>query len=117
MRWIKHLSTSWYDEKVARAVGEGGLEIYGLYWRILEIIGAQMNGSPKTDCQYSAKIWGKYSGISAKKFQKLANILEEKKLIILEMNGEEININVPKLSKYRDEWSLRKNRENAKTLE
>lgn len=108
MRWLKHLTCSWDDEKIASAVAEHGLEIYGFWWRLLEIIGKQMDGSSKTDCHYSSKVWGKFAGISAKKFQKFAGILNEKKLIILKNEENQISIDIPNLVKYRDEWSERK---------
>lgn len=117
MRWIKHLTNSWEDEKLAAITSEHGLEIYGFWWRILEIIGKQMDASSKTDCQYSAKTWGKFAGISAKKFQKFARILAEKKLIFIESGCSEIKINVPKLAEYRDEWSQRQYNTRNKTRE
>lgn len=114
MRWIKHLTESWDDEKISDAVFDGGLEIYGLYWRILEIIGKQMDHSPKTSCSYPPKVWGKFAGISAKKFQKLSNILEQKKLIISEIDGRNLYISAPNLLKYRDEFTKKRIREGQK---
>ena len=113
MRWIKHLTNTWDDEKISSAIDSGGLELYGFWWRLLEIIGKQMDSSPKTYCQYTAKIWGNFAGISAKKFQKFAGILEENGLIFVENGGREIKIDIPNLSKYRDEWSKKKMRDSG----
>jgi hypothetical protein len=117
MRWFKHLTDSWHDEKLASLVSDHGLEIYGFWWRILEIIGKQMDGSERSYCQYSAKTWGKFAGVSAKKFQKLAGILSEKDLISYKNGGGEIKIGIPKMLKYRDEWTRRKANEVPKTPE
>lgn len=102
------MTDSWEDEKLSALTAEYGLEIYGFWWRLLEIIGKQMNGDARTCCQYSAKTWGKFAGISGKKFQKFAGILEEKKIIILKTVQNEISISIPNLVKYRDEWTRRK---------
>lgn len=107
MRWFKHLVGSWDDEKIAGAVSDHGLELYGFWWRILEIIAKQMDSSPKTYCQYSVKTWAKFAGISPKKFQKFAGILIEKKLIFTENILGEIKIDIPNLVKFRDEWTSR----------
>ena len=117
MRWFKHLTSSWEDENLASLTAEYGLEIYGFWWRLLEIIGKQMDRSPKTFCQYSAKTWGKFAGISAKKFQKFAGILAKKKLIFIVFVNDEIKIDVPNLSKFRDEWTKKQIRGEAKTPE
>jgi hypothetical protein len=110
MRWFKHLVNSWDDEKIASIVSEHGLEIYGFWWRILEIIGKQMDASPKTFCQYSVKTWAKFAGVSAIKFMKFADKLEEKKLIILKNHGNELMIDVPNMVKFRDEWTKRQSK-------
>ena len=107
------MTASWDDEKLAAAVAEFGIEIYGVWWRILEIIGKQMDGTPKTYCQYSPKTWAKFCGISVKKFQKFENILSKKNLIISKKLNNETLIDVPNMAKYRDEFSskeLRKSR-------
>lgn len=103
------MTDSWEDEKLSEIRDLFGLEIYGFWWRILEIIGKKMDSTPNTSCQYSAKTWGKFAEISAKKFLKFARILAEKKLIILKVDGDAVTIGVPKMLKIRDEYS-RKNR-------
>lgn len=102
------MTDTWDDEKIASVVGDHGLEIYGFWWRLLEIIGKQMDGTGRRcSATYSAKTWGKFAGISAKKFQKFAGILEEKKIISTKNGQNEITVEIPNLLKYRDEWSRR----------
>lgn len=117
MRWFKHLTNAWDDEDLSAVTGEHGLELYGFWWRLLEIIGKQMDGSSRSHCKYSAKVWGKFSGISAKKFRKFADILMEKKLITLEIDEDDIFIDIPNLVNYRDEWTKKKIRDDQKTPE
>jgi len=105
MRWFKHLTDSWHDEKLSMIVEEHGLEIYGFWWRLLEIIGKQMDATDRTNCRYSVKVWGKFCGISPKKFQKFAETLNENELIILKNGQKFTDISIPNLLKFRDEYT------------
>jgi len=113
MRWFKHLTDSWEDEKLSDATVEHGLEIYGFWWRLLEIIGKQMDTSKKTNCRYSAAVWGRFCGISAKSFRKFSTILEERELIILKTDRNTLTIDVPNLVKYRDEYTKKKDKKSG----
>jgi len=112
MDWFKHKSLTWNDEKMACVTSEYGLEIYGFWWRILEILAAKMSVTEcNTSCEYPIKVWANYSGVSPKTFRKLSGILNENKLIIMKNGQNLINIDVPNLVKYRDEYTKRKHRE------
>ncbi len=113
MRWFKHLTDSWHDEKLSLIVAEYGLEIYGFWWRLLEIIGKQMDATDRTNCQYSVKVWGKFCGVSPKKFLKFAGTLEKNKLIILNNSDKCIDISIPNLLKFRDEYSSKKTKKSG----
>lgn len=102
------MTDSWDDEKLAEIRAEYGLEIYGFWWRILEIIAKQMDKTDKTECQYSTKVWASFVGISAKKMKSYAKTLSEKKLINLKNNENNITISIPNLLKFRDEFTSRK---------
>lgn len=104
------MTDSWNDEKISSVVAENGLEIYGFWWRVLEIIAKQMDESDRTYCVYSDKSWSNFCGITVKKFQKFQKILKEKKLIFVEIVEKDTLINVPNLLKYRDEYSAKKKR-------
>ena len=74
----------------------------------MEIVGKQMDKTDRCFCQYSDKVWGKYCGISAKKFRSFANLLEEKELIFLENGQKNVKVTIPNLLKYRDEYTKKK---------
>ena len=61
MKWLKHMTASWDDEKLASLVGRGGMEglaQYGLYWRVNEIIASQMDGkNPSCSVRYPVTRW------------------------------------------------------------
>ena len=79
----------------------------------MEITGKQMDTTGRCSCQYSDKVWGKFCGISAKKFRNFADILAEKKLINLKNGNNDIEIEVDKLLKYRDEFTKKKSKKSG----
>jgi len=114
MKWFKHITSSATDEKLSRVMDEMGLEGYGFYWRILEIIASQMDETGRTSCEYSPKVWGKFVGFNSVKFSKVAQLLAEIGLFFVEIREKSIIINCPNLLKYKDEYASRKikNRDN-----
>ncbi len=76
MRWLKHMTSTWDDEKIAAVVDELGLEGYGFWWRILEIIATQLDENSITSCEYSSKKWGSFFNFSAKKFEKFVKVFQ-----------------------------------------
>lgn len=121
MRWFKHLTATWQDEKIAELIEEFGLEGYGFYWRILEIIAGNMDEKCQTFASFSPKVWGKFCGISAKKFQKLAESMAKLRLFFVKVSEKNsktiITIDCPNLLKYKDEWTKRKSRKSRVTPE
>jgi len=117
MKWFKHQTQSWNDEKLAFAVAEHGLEIYGFWWRILEIIAAQLSPGKPPECKYPDKVWARFCGITVKKFRYYAGFLHELELINLSPNGKDTCIAIDNLAKYRDEWTQRKDPRPTKTRE
>jgi hypothetical protein len=107
MRWFKHLTNSSQDEKLCAVLDELGLEGYGFYWRILEVIALQMDKNSKTFCEYSPKIWGKFAGISAKKFENFIRIFQKHKLFSVKFEPQIISVNCHNLAKYKDEYCSR----------
>jgi len=77
MRWFKHMVASSRDEKLDMLRAEFGMEGYGLYWLILELLAEKVNEKNDTSLTYSAKIWKSFTGISVKKFQKFLSFCSE----------------------------------------
>lgn len=118
MRWFKHMTHSYEDEKLSRVIDKFGLEGYGFYWRILEIIASQMDETGKTFCEYSPKNLGKLVGFTRTKLSNFLKSLEENRLIFVKVFPETIRIDCPNLLKYKDEYASRKpkNRESIGSL-
>lgn len=109
------MTGTWQDEKIAELVAEHGFEGYGFYWRTLEIIAANSDENSRYSCQLSAKVWSKLYGISAKRCQKLLEVLAKLRLVRLKISEKIIDISIPNIGKYRDEYSRKSSAEKSKT--
>lgn len=108
------MTGTWQDEKIAELVAEHGFEGYGFYWRTLEIIAANSDENSRYSCQLSAKVWSKLYGISAKRCQKLLEVLAKLRLVRLKISEKIIDISIPNIGKYRDEYSRKSGAEKSK---
>lgn len=104
MKWFKHMTCSGDDEKLSAIMDELGMEGYGFYWRLLEVVAEKLDQNGEPSCQFSAKKWGNFFQFSAKKFLKFAQILAEKRLISVEISENFVKIDIPNLLKYRDNY-------------
>lgn len=59
MRWFKHMTNSSHDEKLSQLIDEGGLEAYGFWWRLLEIVAELMDNTEKCEATYSLPQWSR----------------------------------------------------------
>ncbi len=110
MRWFKHLSTSFDDEDMALLVEKFGLEGYGLWWRILEIIAGKMEKGCDCACAtFPRRKWRNLCCIyHQSRFDLITIFLASRgKLSIIsdESNRDLLTISCPNLLKYRDEYS------------
>src|ERR1035437_1491990 len=94
VKWIKHQVASWDDEKLAALVGEGGLAglcRYGVYWRVQEILAAQMEGqTPSCSVQYSVSRWSVLLSVRGSHVRHLLDHLVKNNLVTVEWVGTDI---------------------------
>lgn len=106
MKWIKHLSATRRDERVARLIAKHGLEAYGLYWSVQEIIADQMEGpNPSCRVSYPVSIWANLLSIRPQQAAMKLQWLADDGLMELSWSDNEIVVTNAKLLKYRDEYS------------
>lgn len=117
MKWFKHLSSANRDEKLARIRDEFGLEGYGLYWLILEIIAEKVDEKNQTFVEFSPKTWRSFTQISTKKFQLFLNFYQKLGIFVVEFSQNLIKVDCPNILKYRDEWTRRKAKNSGVTPE
>jgi hypothetical protein len=113
MKWFKHLSTARNDEKIARLEDKCGLEGYGFYFKILEIVAESVDETDKFEVAYSLTRWSKLVNTSTRKWVRFAIVCSELELIYCKTNAELLQnycktpsnlvaISIPKLLKHRD---------------
>jgi len=113
MRWFKHIARAREDEAMVELLSEFGPEGYGVWWIILEQIAEQMDGkSDRCCCRYPLKKWATNCGVSAKKFQKIAEKLAKLGKISIEKTENLYIIECRNLLKFRDEYTS-KNKEKS----
>lgn len=122
MRWFKHMTRSWDDEKLASLVEKHGLEGYGFYFRLVEIVAGNIDENSDSVVTYSLRRWSELTAIFQPKVKKLCQVCSDLGLIEFELTGEKLKVAIPKIFKYRDEYSekrakgKKKNRDNIPTV-
>lgn len=114
MRWFKHLSLAHEDEGLSgilEELGVDGSRAYGIYWLILERVASTMDGKSNAVpyAVHSLKKWAEICHCSTRIFRAVLDKFSASSLVLYkvfpETSGERIQISVPKLLKYRDEYS------------
>lgn len=109
MKWFKHMTRSWNDEGLAKLVGPGGMEglaRYGLWWRVLEIIGEQMAaGSSKCSVTYPVARWSLLLSLRGSLVFSTLSTLPVTGGVSVTRDGDDVTVTIPNLLKYRDEYT------------
>lgn len=103
------MTAMWDDEKVSRLVSTGGIEglaAFGMYCRVLDIVASQMD-SKTTQCSvtYGITRWSLLLSLRGSHVRHWFEKLALTHLLTVEWIGTEIQVTIPKLVKYRDEYS------------
>ncbi len=106
MRWIKHLTLAHCDRAIDAATEKYGAEAYGVWWFILEDIAAPMEpGKMVPSATHSAVKWASICRTSVRRFTSIAKTFADQGLIVMQSTDNRIQIDVPNLLKYKDEYS------------
>jgi hypothetical protein len=118
MRWLKHLAAAHDDRAICSLLEEFGPAGYGIYWLVLEECAAiiEKNSTAVPSIAHSELKWSHLCHCSVRTFRKWAKRASELGLIsctsIAELvqfssrtRANRLQIDVPKLLKYRDEYS------------
>lgn len=117
MRWFKHMTNSADDEKLARLMDQCGLAGYGFFWRVLELIAAQVDESGKNFCSYSKRTWCMKLAINHQTWGKMIASCEQAGLFIVAEDGQDVRVKSPNILKFRDEWTRKKGKNSGVTPE
>ncbi|SEO78577.1 DUF4373 domain-containing protein [Nitrosovibrio sp. Nv6] len=102
MKWFKHQSSARNDERLARLEDKAGLEGYGFYFKMLEIVAEIVDETDRHEVTYSLSRWGRQANITSKKFIFLAQCCADVGLMIVQRCDNDCTIRIPNLLKYRD---------------
>ena len=119
MRWFKHMTCSGEDERLSELIAEHGLEAYGFWWRLLEVVAGRMEkGSEKCSATYPLPAWSRLLYCHHHKVGKYLGKLGVMGMVTVryeEGNGSsKIEVTIPNLLKYRDEYSKKSGQKNDK---
>lgn len=122
MRWIKHMTRTRNDQKMATFLTYAGLNGYGFWWALLETIASEMDNSDRCEICYTVYQWCSKIGCKKQTFLKYIQIMQDLDLLTASQwpadgqplaarestNGStRVSIKVSNLLKYRDEYSSR----------
>ncbi len=102
MKWFKHQSTARNDERIARLEDKAGLEGYGFYFKMLELVAENVDSTNRCEVTYSISRWGRQTNITTKKFLFLTQCCSNVGLMIAQRVGDDMTVKIPNLLKYRD---------------
>lgn len=102
MKWFKHQAAARNDERIARLEDKAGLEGYGFYFKMLEIVAEVIDSSDRCDVTYSMSRWGRQTNVSTKKCLFLLQCCADVGLMIVQRVGDDMVVKIPNLLKYRD---------------
>lgn len=102
MKWFKHQSGARNDEKISRLEDRAGLEGYGFYFKMLEIVAEIMDSTDKHEVTYSMSRWGRQTNITTKKFLTLVQCCADVGLMLVQRGGDDITVRIPNILKHRD---------------
>jgi hypothetical protein len=98
------------DEKIARLIDEQGPAGYGLWWMVLEIIAGQMEKERSRKCsvRYPVAEWAAALSLRSCNVRRSLATIGATGLLQISEDDAGIEVSVPNLRKYRDEYSARK---------
>ena len=105
MRWIKHMTATPQDEKIARLIADHGHAGYGLWWLVVEAVAARLEGEGHPSVTYPVTKWSHLLSLRGSHVRQALLKLEVTHLVTVEWVGSEIRVTIPNLLKYRDEYS------------
>lgn len=113
MKWIKHdVTTTRNSKEISIFLSETGLEGYGFYWRVLEIIAEQIDADNISDTvTFPLKTWCKLIGNRPQTIRKLAGMSDVLDVFEVglkkEYDIEMLTIGCPHILKIADEYTAR----------
>lgn len=101
MRWVKHMTASHTDEKLCAVLDELGLEGYGFWWMLVEVVAGQINPKEsKCSVTYSLPQWSRHLYCHHNKVGKYLGNLQGNGLVTVETVEGKVRVTIPNLQSY-----------------
>ena len=104
MRWVKHLTATRRDEKVARMISLHGYRSYGIWWAVIETVAENFDGK-NPSLTYPLTTWSHLLSLRGSHVMSTLLTLGVTGVLTVERHGGDITVTIPNLLKYRDEYS------------
>lgn len=106
MRWLKHMTNSRRDERVARLLAIQGHVAHSVWWLVLETIAEKM-GTADSKCSvtYTASGWAAALCLRPQDVRLRLQQVASEGLLEATWDGPDCTVTVHNLLKYRDEYS------------
>lgn len=93
MKYFDHDTDAWKDEKVAELCFDNGLEAYGMYWVVLELIYAEGGAVNMAKGEPIAKAVARWFGMKPERVEYLVEVMCKVKLL-KKLRGKKGSLNV-----------------------
>jgi len=105
MRWLKHMTDTRQDEKIATLISKYGHAGYGLWWMVLEIVAKRVEGDSFPTVTYPVSTWSHLLSLRGSHVSQALLKLEVTHLVTVKRTGSDIMVTIPNVLKYRDEYA------------
>lgn len=107
MRWFKHSTSTHNDEKIRELIHEYGLQGYGLYNLLLELISEKIDETLIPEIRISDRVLREKCRLSHKNLGKICSFFTQNSLIFSNFGSGFWNFKCPNLLKRLDNWTKR----------
>lgn len=112
------MAMSHLDEKLSMLIEEMGMHGYGAWWIILERIAMQVTEESEPSVRLPLRVCSQLLKVHIPVTKKTLDTLHNIGLVIVKyVDDKYVELSVPNIIKYRDEWTRKKSNNKAKTQE
>ena len=98
MKWFRHMTASHTDEKLCAVLDEVGLEGYGFWWILVEVVAGQVGPKENRCCvTYSLPQWSRLLYCHHHKVSKYLGSLQGNGLVTVENVEGKVRVTIPNL--------------------
>jgi hypothetical protein len=108
VKWFKHMTAASRDEKLQLLIAEWGLEGYGAYWILLELLAGVIENQEKDSHQFSIDFVKNLLKFSPKKLKNFMEFLQNQNLFSSEFSQKMITLKNARMRSIMDESTNRR---------